>query len=138
MPTFAQDVIDRQIIIGVEVSLVAGQHAQLYSALLDTGAQRSAISPQVVSDLGLVPIAPFSIGVASGESIDTYLYHARVDIPIGYTSAVSSSPQRFRMGQQLSLAGLPYRPRNYDVILGMDFIGGFHLTLYQNRIILSN
>ncbi len=138
MPSLAQDVIDRQIIIDVEVSLGAGQQAHLYSALLDTGAQRSALSPQVVDDLGLVPVAPFAIGVASGEAFDTYLYHARVDIPTGYAEAVSSSPQRSRMGQQLSLAGLPYRPRNFDVILGMDFIGELHITLYQNRIILSH
>ena len=42
------------------------------------------------------------------------------------------------MGKQLSVAGLPYRPQGYDVILGMDFIGTFHITIYGNRIILSN
>jgi hypothetical protein len=42
------------------------------------------------------------------------------------------------MGDQLSVAGLPYQPDGYDVLLGMDIIGIFHITIYQNRIILSN
>ena len=42
------------------------------------------------------------------------------------------------MGRQLSVVGLPYQPNDYDVILGMDIIGVFHITMYRNRIILSN
>lgn len=33
---------------------------------------------------------------------------------------------------------LPYEPKNYDVILGMDLLSGFHLTLYGGNFILSN
>ena len=42
------------------------------------------------------------------------------------------------MGKQLSVARLPYQPDDYDVLLGMDLIGTFHMTIYQNWIILSN
>lgn len=42
------------------------------------------------------------------------------------------------MGNQLTVAGLPYQPDGYDVPLGMDLIGSFHMTIYRNRIILSN
>lgn len=42
------------------------------------------------------------------------------------------------MGRDLFVSGLPYQPEEYDVILGMDFIGAFHITIYRNRIILSN
>ena len=63
-----------------------------------------------------------------------------------WTSAFTlrCSPQRnegsgnFFYGNQLSVAGLPYDPNGYDVIMGMDLIGIFHTTVYGNRIILSN
>ena len=41
-------------------------------------------------------------------------------------------------GDELFVAGLLYQPDDWDVILGMDFIGMFHITIYGNRIILSN
>ena len=86
-----------------------------------------------------MPTGPLGLTVASGESVDTFQYRARVDIPIGYTEVhPSPRPQSFFMGDQLTVAGLPYQPDGYDVLLGMDIIGIFHITIYQNRIILSN
>ena len=77
--------------------------------------------------------------VASGETVSTFQYRARVDIPIGFTEErPDPQPQNFFMGNLLSVAGLPYQPDGYDVLLGMDIIGIFHITIYRNRIILSN
>ena len=33
---------------------------------------------------------------------------------------------------------LPYQPHNYDVLLGMDLISEFHLTIYGSNFIISN
>lgn len=33
---------------------------------------------------------------------------------------------------------LDHQPKNYDVILGMDLLADFHLTIYQNNFIMSN
>ena len=91
--------------------------------------------PQVVADLGLAAYSTIRYEEnASVQAFDTYLYHARVDITIGYSEAVSSSLQRCPKGNfYLSIAGLPHRPHNFDVILGVDFIDGFHLTLYLEQ-----
>ena len=139
MPSFEQPVTDNQIIITVALSRGPGESRLPFRALVDTGAQVTAISPNVVRSLHLVPTRPIGLTVASGESVGTFQYRARVDIPIGYTEVrPSPRPQSFFMGDQLSVAGLPYQPDGYDVLLGMDIIGIFHTTIYQNRIILSN
>ena len=138
MPSFEQQIADNRVIIDVALSRGGGEPTMQFGALLDTGAQVTAISPKVVQGLQLVPTASLSLTVASGQQVDTFQYRARVDIPIAYNVIHPSGPQRFLMGNQLSVAGLPYQPEGYDVILGMDLIGMFHITIYRNRIILSN
>jgi hypothetical protein len=77
--------------------------------------------------------------VASGETVSAFQYRARVDIPIGYTEdRPNPLTQNFFMGNLISVAGLPYQPDGYDVLLGMDIIGIFHITIFRNKIILSN
>ena len=138
MPSFAQDITDGRIIVTVDVSREVGQPRTSYRALLDTGAQISAISTEVVRALDLSPVSLATLSVVSGSSFVTPRYLARLDIPIDVNWAASAGTQRFLMGRQLSVAGIPYRPPDYDVIMGMDLIGTFHITMYGNRIILSN
>ncbi len=138
MPSFSQRVVDNQIIIFVDVSRGSEEPAIQFRGLLDTGAQLTAVSPKVVQNLSLVPIRATTLTVASGASITTHQYRARVDIPIDYNQSYPSESGRFLMGKQLSVARLPYQPEDYDVLLGMDLIGTFHMTIYQNWIILSN
>ena len=136
MPSFEQQITNNRIIITVGVSL-QGDQIRYKRALVDTGATITLISPNVVSELGLSPIGSASIMVASGQQVNTYEYYSWVDIPIGYDSTVGP-PTDFLMGRQLTVVGLPYQPNDYDVILGMDIIGMFHITMYRNKIILSN
>lgn len=141
MPSFEQAITNNRIIVIVDVCRAAGEQGFSFKALLDTGATITGISPKVVEALQLAPLGTISLSVASGDTIETARYHARVDIPIGV--AVASQPdeqrqERFLMGRDLFVSGLPYQPEEYDVILGMDFIGAFHITIYRNRIILSN
>ena len=138
MPSFEQEIVNNQIIITVNVSTGPGQPAVSYRALLDTGAQVTVVSPRVIRDLGLAPIQPMQLGGISGTPIQTYQYRARVDIPIGHRVSGSPYPATFLMGNDLWVAGLPHQPTDYEVLLGMDFIGIFHITLYGNRITLSN
>ena len=141
MPTFHQQITDKQIVVVVEVSKTVNEPKQSYRALLDTGSTVTLVTQRVVQQLQLSPIGTGSITVASGDSVETALYNAWVDLPIVYTPAQrSQSDERshFFMGNNLLIAGLPYQPEGYDVVLGMDFINMFHMTLYQNTLILSN
>lgn len=139
MPTIHQQVVNNQIIVVVALSVGPGEARYSFNALLDTGAQITIISPNVVERLGLVPIGETDVTVASGQTVPAFQYHAWVDIPIQYTQAVPQAGQgSFFMGKELLVAGLPYNPRGYDVLLGMDLLGIFHITIYGNTIILSN
>ena len=33
---------------------------------------------------------------------------------------------------------LPYRPHKYDVLMGMDLISQFHVTMYNAKFVISN
>lgn len=55
MPSFEQPVIDNRIIITVTLSRGQGEPRIPFRALMDTGAQGTAISPKVVNDLKLTP-----------------------------------------------------------------------------------
>lgn len=139
MPTFSQPIVDNQMVLNVGLSLRAGEPRHFFKALLDTGAQITAISPNVVGQLGLNPISPLSLEVANGQAVSTFEYRAWVDIPIQYSHATpEGGADSFFSGRELSVAGLTYNPDGYDVILGMDLIGIFHVTIYSNVIILSN
>ena len=95
--------------------------------LLDTGAQLTCISPKVVETLGLAPTGTAGLIPASGERVETFEYYAWVDIPISYYAIRPAQSVPFLMGNQLSVAALPYQPEGYDVILAWTF--SVHSTL---------
>ena len=39
---------------------------------------------------------------------------------------------------EMDVLQLPFQPPIFDVLLGMDFISAFHITLFNGRLILSN
>ena len=109
-----------------------GDPGQSYSALLDTGAQSTMVSPKVVKETGLQSIGYASIIPVSGKPIQTPKYRARLSIPITQGSATLLS------GSELEVAKLPFQPANFDILLGMDFLMNFHFTMYGGSFILSN
>ena len=143
MATFVGQITDRQIIFVAQVSVAGELDGNPYAsyALLDTGAQVSMISDKVVQDVGLVPIGYMDIVPVTGESTPTEKFRIRLDIPI--TSEISLpggvvAPHNVVSGMELEVGKLPYSPTNYDILLGMDFLTGFHVTMYGGNYILSN
>ena len=107
---------------------------------LDTGSQATLISRKVVEEIGLTSIGTSSLVPVSGELVQTERYRVRIDVPIG-----SEVVRKEGVGTAVTLRGmeletplLPYRPDNYDVLLGMDFLFPFHLTMYRGQFILSS
>ena len=99
------------------------------------------ISRKVVDEVGLSAIGHSSIIPVTGKPVDTPKYRVRLDIPIGSRTKMPDGGiqvQPTLRGSDLEVALLPYEPKNYDVILGMDLLAGFHLTLYGANFILSN
>ncbi|MXW31620.1 MAG: hypothetical protein F4100_03680 [Rhodothermaceae bacterium] len=134
MPSFVVEIHDNQAFLDSLVgSRGSAASPEIFTAQLDTGAQRTLISEKVVNLLGLVPTDTVPISSVSGQVTDTDEFHVHIGIPIPTgTSSV------FTSNTSLSMLLLPYQPSKFDVLLGMDFLTNFHITLFGKRIIISN
>ena len=145
MPIFSVSIKNNQIIfvstIGMPpTSSLPTPDSRPYRTLFDTGAQLTGISPNVVSELGLTAVCELSIMGVSGTEVKTGGYRVRLNIPIltGVVLAGGKVVQKTDLrGRTLDVAKLPYQPPNYDVILGMDFIGSCHVTIQGGAFVLS-
>ena len=143
MATFVGQIKDNQIILVTWIAVSGAKEAdrRSYNALLDTGSQVTMISKKVVDEVGLSAIGHSSIVPVTGTPVKMQKYRVRLDIPIGSRTRMPDGGiqvQPTLRGSDLEVAMLPYEPKNYDVILGMDLLSGFHLTLYGGNFILSN
>ena len=129
-------VANNQILIDSAVSTpkIDGFHDALrlaYPALIDTGAQKTLVSPKVVREVGLIPTGSDIIIPVSGKGLLCLKYRIRLDIPM------PAEPATEFWGKEINVVELPYQPENYDVLLGMDFLAGFRMTLYKSHFTLS-
>ena len=143
MATFSGQVEDNQIIfiVWIRQSGADKESSIAYKALLDTGAQRTMISQKVATEVRLQDTGNTRIVPVTGEPFDTKKYRIRLDIPIESPITMpdgSSGVENTLRGKDMEVALLPYMPQNHDALLGMDFLLGFHLTLYGGNFILSN
>lgn len=138
MPTYKGEVIKNQILIHSAVSTpdATGSNryirkGPLYTALVDTGAQKTLISPGAASEVGLISSGTDWIIPVSGKPIRCIKYRIRLDIYL------PEETENVFWGKEMDVVELPYQPPNHDVLLGMDFLLGFRLTLYKSRFTLS-
>ena len=142
MATFIGEIKDRKIIMLATVS-VSGIEGQEYSfnALMDTGAQVTMISRKVVGEVGLQAIGHMQIVPVTGAPCRIEKYRARLDIPIQSSIILPGGmieQHAVLRGMDLEVGALPYDPNDYDVLLGMNLLSAFHITMFGNSYILSN
>lgn len=104
-------------------------------ALVDTGANRTAVTSRVVQMLG----APAAIGTsqyatAGSEIVEASIYGLHVAVPV----STQAGQTIFESGRALSVVELPHQPRSYDVLLGMDILKQFHITMWDSNFVMSN
>lgn len=142
MATFKGKIENNQIRLIVDVSVPQSQNAPMaFHALLDTGAQSTCISPQVVKDLALAAVGDAALFPASGEPIPVLVYRANIAISITsvFATGENHSTENFStFGKELDVMLLPYQPHGFNVLLGMDLISLFHITLFADQFLLSN
>jgi hypothetical protein len=111
----------------------------MFVSLVDTGAQRTMISTNVVNALGLKPQGSILVHGVGPVSVphNGYLFHVAFTIPIVVAGATRTSPS---VPQQVLVfihpvpiygAELP-NPGGFDVLLGMDIIGTGSLKVEGN------
>ena len=144
MPTFLGRIVNRQLILFAHVSDIGegpNQEIPAFRALIDTGAQSSAISKNVVDQLNLQPSGWTTIVGVHGPE-DVQVYTVRIGIPITedvVDSSGASTPHTItRSKSRIEASLMGFQDPNFDVLLGMDVLSGFHLNIYADQFILSN
>ena len=135
MPTFHKRVENNTIHIQVEVSVAQGQQGHRFMALVDTGATTTAVTSRVVQMLGApAAIGRSQYGTAGSEIVEANIYGLHVAVPV----STQAGETIFESGRALSVVELPHQPLNYSVLLGMDFLKQFHITMWNSNFIMSN
>jgi predicted aspartyl protease len=99
-----------------------------YTALIDTGASCTCITPKVVSDVGLTPIGKQSVGGVHGrKAVNQYLFQVAFLFPQSQaaTGAVTAN------AVAIPVTGVEFdSPGGFDVLLGRDVIcrGILHIS----------
>ena len=91
------------------------------------------ISQKVVDQTGLVAVGIVEISGVSGEVLEAEKFRAGIGIPIPADETAD-----YVAGRELEVSLLPFQPENFDILLGMDFLEVFHLTMHKGLFILSN
>ena len=147
MATFSGRVVNSQIVLVVWVTISGDTQVlgnpKAYKALLDTGAQVTMVSGKVVEEVGLIASGFFPISGVTGDTITANKYKVRIDIPIIRETknfAGDARKEPVASGKDIDVALFPasFKPEAFDVLLGMDFLYGFHLTMFADTFILSN
>ena len=139
MPTFVKHVENSRVLIQISAALEPGgsELDRRFAALVDTGAAMTAVTSQLVASVGAVPVGRSSFIPASGDPVETNLFALHLAIPVD-TPTVEGEVQTFAVGGPLVALELPYQPLDYDVLLGMDVLANFHITMHGGLFIMSN
>ena len=140
MPTFLTQSTSGQIILIVDVAVPHAPELgyQRPRALLDTGAQITLIAPSVIEQLGVASIGEGAFVPASGIAVTTEMFRLRVKVPVSDTDEEGRPIVTTSVGRDLDVMLLTYQPRGYDMILGMDLLHHYHITMYGDRCIISS
>jgi len=138
MPTFADQVRDNQIrlLVGVAVLLPKAGPPPSFQALVDTVAQKTMVSPKVVEQTGAIRTDIASFVPANGKPQETDEFLLNISIPIA--TGPQSSRTTYSSGRDLTVLLLPYSPPGFDVLLGLDFLRPYHITMWNGTFVLSN
>ena len=156
MPSFRKDInLQKQFIIAIKVlpsaqKVEAYKTAASYRALIDTGANRCGISNKIVTDLKLRSHHKMEITTAGGPH-ETLVYLVGIAVPVtqfetqhgtkedGSVTTRQAVHESWHGLQQVEVTTFPDVgvDRGFDIILGMDLLMPFHITIHDGNIIVS-
>lgn len=139
MPTFVKQAENNRVLIQV-LATVEADSAELdhrFMALVDTGATVTAVTGRLAAQIGAAPVGRSAFVPASGEPVKTNLFGLHLSIPVD-APVGEGRVHTFAVGGALVVMELPYQPPDYDVLLGMDVLANFHITMHGGAFIMSN
>ena len=161
MPTYIGQIVNNQILLTVHIRLPVHpgdpdpldvgsldsdlEVPQQFTGLLDTGATRTMVSPTVIETLDAYPcgIGAFTSATGMAEPTDEYRLDLAIPIVAGVTRTEDDdntlNVEFYARGlRNVTVLGLPRAFDDFDVLLGMDIISQFHITIFQDLFMLSN
>jgi len=143
VPTFTVPVEDNRILLTVAVAIPEARvpERRTCRALVDTGAQCSMVSASVVEALQVASTGISGFMAANGQTQRTPVFDLHIAVPVAVTATAadgSTSQTVFAGGRTLEVLQLPFDPADFEVLLGMDLLTEFHITMYNGTLILSN
>lgn len=136
MPSFIGRINGGRILLNVFVGPAGTPPTSGVVALVDTGATISGVTPGLVERRGLANTGEWMrLGGVHGSQ-DVAAYEVALGLPI---SDHPGEPAFIRGHTSVKVAELALpEPSGFEVLLGMDFLNPFHLTVYREVFILSN
>ena len=144
MPTLVIPVENNEISLYAELALPSEDtESQSFHAIADTGAQITGITQRVVDQL---QAEPFTTGTSIGiegtpQIVPIYRLLVGVAITTPEFDAAGNllSEHTYISGGHLDVMLLGnWSHEQADVLLGMDLLQRFHITMYAGSVILSN
>ncbi|MXW96324.1 MAG: hypothetical protein F4110_07255 [Acidimicrobiaceae bacterium] len=128
MPTLEVPFVDGLIVLNVAIAPRGREEPERgFRAILDTGTQLTAISPRVVAAIKPDAVGEIQLRVADGSERWADQYWIRIRVPLGL-SATAEAPAYDTVATQI-----PTSLEGCDVLLGMDIISKWHVTLSGGR-----
>ena len=141
MPTFNVQVVANRVLMVAHISLPdSTSPLHICTALVDTGASATAISPIVVEALNAVSSGVRTVGKASQSSVEAEQYVLDIHIPVDTQRAGPDGQPvvtRFSETQRVTAAQLPIGDGTYDVLLGMDILASHHISMHGGQFVMS-
>lgn len=143
MPTFTVPVEDNRVLLTVAVAIpeMRTTDRRICRALVDTGAQRTMVTANVVEELQVASTGIGGFTAANGQTESTPLFDLHIAVPVTVTATAADGSMNqtvFAGGRTLEVFLLPFMPPDFDVLLGMDLLTQFHITMYDGTFVLSN
>ena len=133
MKTYHGKIVGREILIKALVGPGGGIPLVRANALIDTGATISGITRSLVNRLGLEnPKGQVHVqGVHGTYTADVF------DVSIYLTISRAQSQSTFFLSGRDSIEVAVIDESDIDVLIGMDFLDGFHLAMFRDNYTLS-
>ena len=146
MPCFTGNVVNNQIIFVCHLTKSGSDQVDLdestlFRALLDTGAQRTCITKNVVEKLGMEPVSWSKITGVGGE-VDCPEYMVDIVISVAESKIVQDNDGNnqsqvqsvFGKGFQNTSVAMLDGNHQFDVLLGMDLITQCNFSIHSGQL----